>query len=56
MSRSQNRQRWQWLDEHLALPFPLQWLPLDWAESESEEEYTVQTIRTNALQQMDQYL
>ena len=51
------RQRLQWLHEHLARPFPLQWLPLDWAESEPEEgEDTVQTIRTNALEQMDQYL
>ena len=24
-------QRWQWLDEHLDRPFPLPWLPLDWA-------------------------
>ena len=42
---SQYRQRWQWLDEHLACPFPLPWLPLDWAESkpEQEEEDTVQT-------------
>ena len=53
---SQHRQRWQWLDEHLARPFPLPWLPLDWAESESKEEDTVQTFRTNASQQMDQYL
>ena len=53
---SQYRQRWQWLDERLARPFPLPWLPLDWAESEPEEEDTVQTIRVNALQQMDQYL
>ena len=53
---SQYRQRWQWLDEHLARPFPLPWLPLDWAESEPEEEDMVQTIRVNALQQMDQYL
>ena len=43
------RQRWQWLDEHLDRPFPLPWLPLDWAESEpGEGEDTVQTIRTNA--------
>ena len=48
--------RWQWLDEHRARPFPLPWLPLDWAESEPEEEDTVQTIRANALEQMDQYL
>ena len=51
------RQRWQWLDEHLARPFPLPWLPLEVAESEPEEEEdTVQAIRSNALQQMDQYL
>ena len=50
------RQRWQWLDEHLARPFPLPWLPLDWAESEPEEEDTVQTIRVNALEQLDQHL
>ena len=53
---SQYRQPWQWLDEHLARPFPLPWLPLDWAESEPEEEDTVQTIRGNALEQVDQYL
>ena len=50
------RQRWQWLDEQLDRPFPLQWLPLDWADSEPEEEDRVQTIRTDALQQMDHYL
>ena len=49
------RQRWQWLDEQLDRPFPLPWLPLEWAESEPEED-TVQTLRANALQQMDQYL
>ena len=49
------RQQWQWLDEQLDRPFPLQWLPLDWAESEPEEG-RVQTIRANALEQMDQYL
>ena len=49
------RQHWQWLDEHLDRPFPLPWLPLDWAESEPEED-TVQTIRADALKQMDQYL
>ena len=49
------RQRWQWLDEQLDRPFPLPWLPLDWAESEPEEG-RVQTIRANALEQMDQYL
>ena len=52
---SKNRRRWQWLDEQLARPFPLPWLPLDWAESEPEED-TVQTIRANVLEQMDQYL
>ena len=56
-TKSLHRQRWQWLDEHLARPFPLPWLPLDWAESEPEEEEDMlQTIRTNALEQMDQYL
>ena len=50
------RQRWQWLDEQLDRPFPLQWLPLDWADSEPEEEDRVQTIRADALQQMDHYL
>ena len=46
----------QRLAEHLERPFPLPWLPLDWAESEPEEEDPVQTLRTNALQQLDQYL
>ena len=56
-AESKRRKRCNWLDEHLARPFPLPWLPLDWAESEPEEgEDTVQTIRTNALEQMDQYL
>ena len=50
------RQRWQWLDELLERPFPLPWLPLDWAESEPEEEDRVQIIRANALQDMDHYL
>lgn len=49
------RQLWQWLDEQLERPFPLQWLPLDWAESGLEED-KVQTIRTDALQQLNQYL
>ena len=52
---SEHRRQWQWLDEQLARPFPLPWLPLDWAESKPEED-TVQTIRVNALEQMDQYL
>ena len=49
------RREWQWLDEQLDRPFPLPWLPLDWAESEPDED-TVQTIRADALQQMDHYL
>ena len=27
------RREWRWLDEALERPFPLPWLPLDWAES-----------------------
>ena len=46
---------WHWLDEALERPFPLPWLPLDWAESEPEED-RVQTLRAEALQQMDHYL
>ena len=46
---------WSWLDEALEHPFPLPWLPLDWAESEPEED-RVQTLRTEALQKMDMYL
>ena len=53
--RRHQRQQWRWLDEHLERPFPLPWLPLDWAESEPEEN-SVQTVRAKALQQMDQYL
>ena len=49
------RRNWSWLDEALERPFPLPWLPLDWAESEPEED-TVQTLRAEALQQMDYYL
>ena len=55
-AESKRRKRCNRLDQQLASRFPLPWLPLDWAESEPEEEETVQTIRTNALQQMDQYL
>ena len=47
---------WHWLDEALERPFLLPWLPLDWVESEPEEEDRVQTIRAEALQQMDMYL
>ena len=50
------RREWHWLDEALERPFPLPWLPLDWAESEPEEEDRVQTLRTEALQKMDMYL
>ena len=50
------RQRWQWLDDLLERPFPLPWLPLDWAESEPEEEDKMQSIRAEALEQMDQCL
>ena len=46
---------WRWLDEALERPFPLPWLPLDWAESEPEED-TVRTLRAEALQRMDMYL
>ena len=49
------RQRWQWLDEELERPFPLLWWPLDWSDSESDED-PVQTTRSNALQQVQQYL
>ena len=49
------RREWHWLDEALERPFPLPWLPLDWAESEPEED-KVQTLRAEALQQMDMYL
>ena len=48
---------WSWLDEALERPFPLPWLPLDWAEAEPEEEEDrVQTLRAEALQKMDMYL
>ena len=49
------RQRWQWLDEQLERPFPLPWLPLDWSDSESDED-PVQSTRSNALQQLQHYL
>ena len=49
------RRNWSWLDEALERPFPLPWLPLDWPESEPEED-TMQTRRAEALQQMDYYL
>ena len=49
------RREWSWLDEELERPFPLPWLPLDWAESLPEED-RVQTVRAEALQKMDMYL
>ena len=49
------RQNWAWLDEELERPFPLPWLPLDWAESVPEED-NVQTLRAEALHKMDSYL
>ena len=49
------RREWSWLDEALERPFPLPWLPLDWAESVPEED-RVQTVRAEALQTMDNYL
>ena len=53
----QRLQRWQWVDEQLSHPFPLEWLPLDWDELKPvEEEDTVQTVRANALERMDHVL
>ena len=52
---TEHRRRWKFLDEQLARPFPLPWLPLEWSEPDQEEN-TVQTIGANALEQMDQYL
>ena len=49
------RREWSWLDEELERPFTLPWLPLDWPESVPEED-RVQTLRAEALQQMDMYL
>ena len=46
---------WSWLDEALERPFPLPWLPLDLPQSVPEED-RVQTLRAEALQQMDDYL
>ena len=51
---TQLRQRWDWLDRELTRPFPLQWLPLDWAESEPEEDEYAD--RAKALQQVKEYL
>lgn len=52
---SEKRKLWNWLEEKLTRPFPLPWLPLEWTEQEHEED-TVQSIRANALDQIDQYL
>ena len=49
------RREWSWLDEALEHPFPLPWLPLDWVEAEPKED-RVQSVRAEALQQMDLYL
>ena len=54
----QLRQRWDWLGQQLERPFPLEWVPLTWVESEpeEEEENMLQTVRANALEQMDHIL
>ena len=54
-AESERCKRWNWLDEHLACLFPLPRLPLHWGESKPEED-TVQTLRANVLEKMDQYL
>ena len=46
---------WSGLDEELEHPFPLPWLPLDWAESVPDVD-KVQTLRAEALQRMSNYL
>ena len=50
--QAQQNQR---LAEHLERPFPLPWCPLDWSDSEPDED-PVQSSRSNALQQLQQYL
>ena len=50
--QAQQNQR---LAEHLERPFPLPWWPLDWSDSEFDED-PVQSTRSNALQQLQQYL
>ena len=49
------RREWSWLDEELERPFPLPWLPLDLSQSVPEED-KVQTLRAEALQNMQVYL
>ena len=53
---NQYRQRWQWVDDQLTRPFPLEWLPLDWTDSKPEEQDPVQSARANALLNMDHLL
>ena len=43
-AKSERRKRCNWLEQQLTRPFPLQSLPLEWAEPDHEE---------NALDQMD---
>ena len=50
------RREWSWLDEELERPFPLPWLPLDLSQSGPEEENKVQTLRAEALQNIQVYL
>ena len=52
----QRRQRWQWVDDQLTRPFPLEWLPLDWDDVNPVEEDSVQTVRAQALERMDHLL
>ena len=55
--KAAKRNHWNWLDNHLARPFPLPWQLLEWMEQENEEEEdTVQAICMNSLDQMDHYL
>ena len=53
---NERRQRWEWMDQQLDRPFPLEWLPLDWDEVKPMEEDSVNSIRANALEQMDHML
>ena len=52
----QRRQHWQWVDDQLTRPFPLEWLPLDWDDVNPIEEDPVLTLRTIALLNMDHLL
>ena len=49
------RREWSWLDEELEHPFPLPWLPLNLPQSIPEED-TVQTLRAEAMQNIQVYL